>query len=167
MDGVTERADSRSQCYIGAPNDVVLCINGCSNGELKGTLYHSYSTEGFRFENIEQMMFSMEKLYDWLNFPHAGTNGRSFLPAVKPQISHSERKKIMSDESLLSQHGDKSSFIVRVQHRQNSTWQGRITWMEQNQTVYFRSVWEMLKLMESAVDTVSEQEGEESEASWF
>ena len=78
-----------------------------------------------------------------------------------------ERKKVMSDESLLSKHGDMGSFIIRVQHRQNSSWQGRITWMEQDKTVYFRSIWEMIKLIESAVDTVSKPEDEEGEASWF
>ena len=74
----------------------------------------------------------------------------------------------MSDENLLSKHGDLGTFIVRVQHRQNSSWQGRITWMEQNKTICFRSVWEMIKLIESAVDTVSVQEEEtEEEADWF
>ena len=72
----------------------------------------------------------------------------------------------MSDESLLSKHGDIGTFIVRVQHRQNSSWQGRITWMEEDKTVCFRSIWEMIKLIENAVDTVSDQE-EEGEQTWF
>ena len=72
----------------------------------------------------------------------------------------------MNDEELLRQHGDLGSFIVRVQHRQNSSWQGRITWIEKNQTVYFRSVWEMMKLIENAIDTVSPQEEEEPEPAW-
>ena len=50
---------------------------------------------------------------------------------------------------------------IRVQHRQNSSWQGRITWMEQDKTISFRSVWEMVKLIENAVDTVSEEDKEE------
>ena len=66
----------------------------------------------------------------------------------------------MSDEQLLAKHGDIGTFIVRVQHRQNSSWQGRITWMEADKTIQFRSVWEMIKLIESAVDTVSGQEEE-------
>ncbi len=68
----------------------------------------------------------------------------------------------MSDEQLLQKHGDIGTFIVRVQHRQNSSWQGRITWMEEDKTIQFRSVWEMVKLIESAMDTVSASEdGEE------
>ena len=60
----------------------------------------------------------------------------------------------MKDETLLEKHGDLGTFIVRVQQRQNSSWQGRITWTEKNQTLHFRSTWEMVKLIESAIDIV-------------
>ena len=160
--------NKRTQWYIGAPNGVVVCINSFENNELQGILYHSYSEEGFAFTNVEQMIFTMEKLYNWLNFPHRTTNERTFgQEEKKTRRTEVERKKIMSDESLLSRHGDMGSFIIRVQHRQNSSWQGRITWMEQDKTVYFRSIWEMIKLIESAVDTVSRPDDEEGEATWF
>ena len=71
----------------------------------------------------------------------------------------------MSDEELLDRHGDLGTFIIRVQHRQNSSWQGRITWMDKDKTVYFRSMWEMLKLIDSAVGTGGQEESLE-EPSW-
>ena len=71
----------------------------------------------------------------------------------------------MNDEELLSRHGDLGTFIIRVQHRQNSSWQGRITWMDEDKTVYFRSMWEMLKLIDSAVGTGGQEESLE-EPSW-
>ena len=159
---------TKTQWYIGAPNGVVLCIDQVRDGEWKGRLYHSYRTDAISFENIEQMTREMEKLYDDLRFPHPADNQRSFAPGTKMVAQQQERKKIMSDEKLLSKHGDIGTFIVRVQHRQNSSWQGRITWMEEDKTIQFRSVWEMIKLMESAVDTVSapEEDGEK-EPAWF
>ena len=134
------------------PNGVILCINGTQHQQFHGLLYHSYHTEPFPFENAQQMVHLMEQLYDYLNFPHPGNNERSFR-----------------EDALLSKHGDIGTFIVRVQHRQNSSWQGRITWMEEDKTIYFRSIWEMIKLIESAVDTVSEQEedADEAEPVWF
>ena len=72
----------------------------------------------------------------------------------------------MKEEELLNRHGDLGTFIVRVQHRQNSSWQGRITWMDQNKTVYFRSIWEMIKLVEEALNMVSEQEDSPGERFW-
>jgi hypothetical protein len=158
----------RSQWYIGAPNGVVLCVNGSNEGDLSGVFYHSYSTEAVPFSGIGQMVLRMEKLYDYLRFPYPGTNDRSFGEEKKLTRLTYERKRIMSDDALLSKHGDIGTFIVRVQHRQNSSWQGRITWMEEDKTIQFRSVWEMIKLIESAVDTVSppEEDGEK-EPAWF
>lgn len=58
----------------------------------------------------------------------------------------------MKDQELLSKHGDLGSFIIRVQQRQNSSMQGRLTWIEKNKTVHFRSVWELIRLIDSAVE---------------
>ena len=157
----------RTQWYIGAPNGVVLCINRNNDGELSGEFYHSYSRTPVPFQGIGQMTLRMEKLYDWLRFPYPGTNSRSFGNVPKAEGRKPERKKIMSDDTLLTKHGDIGTFIVRVQHRQNSSWQGRITWMEEDRTIQFRSVWEMIKLIESAVDRVSTAEDGETEAEWF
>ncbi|EOS80861.1 hypothetical protein C817_01191 [Dorea sp. 5-2] len=74
----------------------------------------------------------------------------------------SKPERILSDEELLKKHGDLGTFIIRVQQRQNSSWQGRITWMDKDETIYFRSVWEMIKLIASALDKVGGQEGEGS-----
>ena len=71
----------------------------------------------------------------------------------------------LENPSYLAKHGDIGTFIVRVQHRQNSSWQGRITWMEEDRTIQFRSVWEMIKLIESAVDSVIHEDGDEN--TWF
>ena len=155
-----------TQHYIGAPNGVVLCVRKSNDGELEGEFFHSYSHAPVPFHGIGQMTLRMEKLYDWLQFPFPGTNERSFAREKKPERKTGERKKIMTDEELLSKHGDIGTFIVRVQHRQNSSWQGRITWMEEDRTIQFRSVWEMIKLIESAVDSVSRPE-ESEEFSWF
>nr|WP_297705166.1 hypothetical protein [uncultured Butyrivibrio sp.] len=46
----------------------------------------------------------------------------------------------------------RSTFIVKVDHCQNSSWQGRITWAEENKQVSFRSTLELLKLMNEAVE---------------
>ena len=72
----------------------------------------------------------------------------------------------MSDQELLSQHGYQGTFIVRVQHRQNSTWQGRITWADKDMTMTFRSVWEMIHLMESAMDTDTVRDEEDRPRDW-
>ena len=76
----------------------------------------------------------------------------------------SEKKaENIKDRELLKMHGELGTFIVRVQYHENQSWQGKITWMENKRTLNFRSTWEMLKLIGSAVDTGTEEE----ELSWF
>ena len=155
-----------TQRYLGSPNAVVLCIQKIDKSEiepeLKGEMFHSYQEKGIAFDNLEQMINHMEQFFDRLGFPQRSTNSRSFFPQTLVQ-HHSQEEKVMKDEQVLSKHGELGTFIVRVQHRQNSSWQGRLTWVEEDKTINFRSIWEMIKLIESAVDTVSEPEDEESQ----
>ncbi|MBR0474217.1 MAG: hypothetical protein IJJ19_04370, partial [Erysipelotrichaceae bacterium] len=62
--------------------------------------------------------------------------------------------------------GELGTFIIRVQHRQNSSWQGRITWVEQDKTLYFRSIWEMMKLIDSAMEQFKEPDEENDTPQW-
>jgi len=53
-----------------------------------------------------------------------------------------------------------------VQQRQNSSWQGRITWVDKDKTVYFRSVWEMMKLIDSALASNEEDDADKESVGW-
>lgn len=158
--------ERHSQWYIGAPNGVVLCIHTRHACEFCGEFFHKYSEASTPFMDLGQMTLLLEKFFDELQFPFPSTNERTFFPQKKlPYHPQTERKSIMSDEQLLQKHGDIGTFIVRVSHRQNSSWQGRITWMEEDKTIQFRSIWEMIKLIENAIDSVSSSE-EGEEPSW-
>lgn len=159
----------RSQWYIGTPNGVVMCVDSRLEHQPQGRLYHSYSREGKCFGTMEQLLVWLEQFYNWMNFPYPGTDDRTFTGAEREGtrgIHSAERTKIMKDEELLSRHGELGTFVIRVQHRQNSSWQGRITWMDQDKTVCFRSVWELIKLVDGALDTVCGQEDRTDEVSW-
>ena len=157
----------KSQWYMGTPNGVILCVDRIEEHCFAGRFYHAYSREATAFSSMDGVIFALEQFYDALNFPRPTTDSRSFWDkGAKTERERSERKKAMKDEELLSRHGDLGTFIIRVQHRQNSSWQGRITWMDKNKTVYFRSIWEMIKLVAGALDTVPVPEEEQREATW-
>jgi len=157
---------NKTQWYIGTPNGVVMCVNARQGEHCEGFFYHSYKKEGTAFTTIEEMVFALERFFDSINFPHPSTNSRSFGEKARPPQKRQELEKVMSDQELLRKHGDLGSFIIRVQHRQNSSWQGRVTWMEEDKTVRFRSILEMIKLIESALDTVEITDDREEDASW-
>lgn len=150
----------KSQWYIGTPSGVVVCVDSVEsrNSQFKARMYHGYSTEALQVTGVSQFLFELERFYNSINFPRLSTNERTFQDKAPNTNLKEERAKIMSDEELLRKHGDLGTFIIRVQHRQNSSWQGRITWMDKDRTIYFRSVWEMIKLIASALDSVAEDE---------
>lgn len=50
-------------------------------------------------------------------------------------------------------------FLLDIQHRQNATWQGSITWVDRQNKQYFRSALELIKLIESALEQSAEEKG--------
>ena len=68
-------------------------------------------------------------------------------------------------ESSRSKHSDIGTFVVRVMQHQNGTWQGRITWVDEDKSMNFRSVWEMVRLMEEGIFS-SEELREENIPTW-
>ncbi len=152
-----------TQRYLGIPNAVVLCIK--EHGiDLKGEFWHHFSKESVPFENTTGMLLKMEELFDAMQFPWPGYNERHFLKGDDGIMKKEELIRLLEDEEMLDMHGDLGTFIIRVQHRQNSSWQGRITWVEEDKTVYFRSVWEMVKLIEEALGDQKEEDTED--ATW-
>jgi len=53
----------------------------------------------------------------------------------------------------------KCTFEVSIKFLKNATWQGQILWIEKDQEQIFRSVLEMLKLMDEALaEGIAEEE---------
>ncbi len=63
-------------------------------------------------------------------------------------------------------HAKGQSFLVQIKFRQNNCWQGRIQWLEGQKTCSFRSMLEMLRLMEEALDKTAAPEDKQDIRSW-
>lgn len=46
----------------------------------------------------------------------------------------------------------KGTFIVRIISQENATWQGKVTWAEREETATFRSMLELIRLMDGAME---------------
>lgn len=60
----------------------------------------------------------------------------------------------MSDKTNQS-----NTFIVKIIDCQNATWQGSVTWVDEQREQHFRSALELLKLMDGAIDKREEAGG--------
>ena len=121
----------------------LVCVDSYEQGILSGRLYNPYLSEGASFHSLMEFLRIMEGLLDGMNFPQPFTSIRSF------QGNQGQKKANPPEE--ISQEGKKGTFAVRVIFRQNSSWQGSVTWLEQGIEESFRSALELLLLLDSAL----------------
>jgi len=123
-----------------------------AEGEIKGVLFSKYLESPYVFVDFYQMIHKMEEIFDTNGFPQAFLSPRTFKGG-KSGIKkiNVERHDTMSQELNVENDAKKSTFEITVRFRQNATWQGQILWAEKNMKQNFRSVLEMLKLMDEAL----------------
>lgn len=138
--------------YIGTINGIVLCVDGNDEGIPQGRLYHAFHGEGIPFCGYEQVIRTAEELFNALGFPHRDTSVRDIYGRTYDEHKKEGMTRVMEDEELLKKHGDMGMFVIRVSHRQHSSWQGRVTYLDENRTVNFRSVLELIKIIDSTLD---------------
>lgn len=127
-----------------------VCIDSYENGVLTGRLFNPYLDTGQGFESMTQFLFRMEQLLDTMNFPQSSTATRTFAETPKdwqPQRTNEFRK------------GQAATFVVKVLFRQNASWQGSVLWQEGGKEQSFRSVLELIFLMDSALNNAEEKVG--------
>lgn len=138
--------------YIGTPNGIVLCVDRVDAGRIEGRLYHGYCGEGIPFAGYEGIIKIAEEFFNALGFPFMGTSDRDINGRTHSYQKKERMARVLKDDELLENHGDMGTFVIRVQHRQHSSWQGRVTYLEENKSVYFRSVLELIKIIDGALD---------------
>lgn len=54
------------------------------------------------------------------------------------------------------QESRQSTFIVHITQNENASWQGQVTWADENVTKNFRSALELIKMIDGVVRTEEE-----------
>ena len=133
-----------------APNLMNVCVDSMNNEVVSGRLYHCYNEEGIAFKNMVQMLDVMESFYNDINYPQASTEVRSFVS--NKQTNNSELKKVREQIDIVEYRGKRATFLVHVQYRQNSSWQGQLEWVEKGAVKTFNSELDLVKLIVGALE---------------
>lgn len=120
-----------------------VCVDSYDNGELAGRFYNLHLDDGKSFRSLIQFLKGMEDLLDDMNFPQSFNRIKTF--GFYPETAAEN----LSDNRV--QQGNLATFAVRVIFRQNASWQGSVTWLNQGKEQSFRSVLELVLLMDSAL----------------
>ena len=159
---------SEQTVSLAVASAVRICFDRLGGGGWQGRFYTRCSASPTEFDNIGEMLEGMEAFYNWLDYPQVSTLSRDFREgsqerAIQQRAQRRKNRKgeqavVMSADDMEKKHGQQATFMVRIQYRQNATWQGQVTWAEKKKTLPFRSALELIKLIDSTQ--------EEHEAGW-
>ena len=126
----------------------ILCVDSYDNCVPVGRLYSVTCPEGISFHGVIDLIKKMEGILEQLKFPQAFEKIRTFADAPVLEVDTRAAPK--------EQRGAVATFSLAILFRQNSSWQGSLAWMEGKREECFRSVLELLYLIDSAISSQNE-----------
>ena len=122
-----------------------VCIDSYTDGVLEGRMYQYHYPivdEGLTFKSTVEFLKCME---------HA--IGNITLEELKEKIASRTVEEEAKEREMIvaARQGKIATFTIRVLFQQHSTWQGTVMWIEKKKEERFRSVKELLLLMDSAM----------------
>ncbi len=121
----------------------IICVDQYENKRLCGRLYNSSHEDGCLFQSTIELLLSMEAALGEKNSPQSYSCRRVFRPASEYPIVEKMQEG--------PREGKIATFSLRILFRQNASWQGTLYWHEGRQEERFRSVLELLLLVDSAL----------------
>ena len=135
----------KSQQYDNLFRTTIICIDQYENKVPVGRFYNSSYETGTAFHGTMNLLLSLESVLEEMKGPQSFSNRRTFRTP--------EERVISSVTAETVREGKIATFAVRILFRQNASWQGSVFWYDGKQEESFRSVLELLMLMDSALST--------------
>ena len=128
--------------WVHESRKTIVCIDSYENGIPTGRIYNTYA-EPESFESLSQFLLKMEAMLEELQLPQSYTTPRSFCSTQLLQENTPPVSQIKK--------GRNATFELQVIFRQHTSWQGTIIWLDRHMEQSFRSVLELVLLMDSAL----------------
>ena len=131
----------------------LICIDEEKNGALSGKVYTGAKQfSDISFEDLPQMLVKIDEICDLLNCPMAWNENRAAKQPENKKVMNKEQVKgvlsKMRNFDTESRKGNKATFILNINFRQNASWQGTVRWVEKKQLFKFRSALELIKYID-------------------
>lgn len=159
MEEEIRKKDSQKTARHGWPFMLVLEEN--SSMQETGMIYQFHTGCSVRFSSLAEAILLMERRMEEMQLPKTVGSLRSFSTLLGETISMKQEEKPegtgtgsrcreWEPASYVFQANRRAVFYIYVFYRQNSSWQGEIIWKERGEKRYFRSVLELLNLLDCA-----------------
>ena len=128
---------------------IVISVDSYDDKVIKGRLWYGREGSETRFTGLMQLLLLTEQVLGEQKRP-TEDRCKSF---VRPDPAQTEREDFQPTDPT---RGALGTFRMRVLFRQNTSWQGILTWVEAKQEESFRSILELAILLDSALTHASE-----------
>ena len=128
--------------WVSENRKIMICIDGYEEGILEGRFYHA--ARGMSsFRSLSQFLLKLEALLEETQEPQSYTAKRTFS-----SMAASDHE---AETACRFRKGTRATFELQVLFRQHSSWQGVIVWKDTGAEQSFRSVLELVYLLDSAL----------------
>lgn len=121
----------------------VINIDSCDSGVLSGRFCCVQQGTSVGFSCLAQLVLNIDRIMDELEGPQSFQKIRTMTSVYLIDADTSQE--------VHPQRGDLATFALHVVFRRNASWQGSVSWLEEDIEQNFRSVLELLTLVNSAV----------------
>jgi len=131
----------------------MLVLEENSEAQEKGTIYQFHTECAVRFSSLAEAILLMERRMEEQQLPEAPEVLRSFPHMGGENVQKGDAMpsfRIWEPASYVIQAKPRAVFYIYVFYRQNSSWQGEVIWKDNGERRYFRSVLELLNLLDCA-----------------
>ncbi len=124
----------------------IVCVDSYEKNILQGRIFSPYMEKQNEFYGLMELILKLERIMEQMQLPAEGSVTRKFefWPETEQAAGLPEPQR---------QAGKKGTFLIRILFRQNSSWQGSILWMEGKTEQSFRSLLELVLLLDHALST--------------
>lgn len=120
-----------------------VCIDSYDDGVLVGRIYNSRFGEAESFRSMTEFLTGIERILAIEDTPQRFSAVRVFHPVMPPLPD--------PPAIVMPKTGKLATLELHILFRQNSSWQGSILWAEGKKKQHFRSVLELIFLIDSAL----------------
>lgn len=120
----------------------LVCVDSYDNGVLQGRFFDAYQ-DMERFDSLSQFLIRMEELLENRQEPQSYTAARTFASLLETSLREGSTSSI--------RRGQRATFELQILFRQHASWQGNLIWKETGMEQSFRSVLELVILLDSAL----------------
>lgn len=132
----------KAQMFCDPAKMYVVCVDSYNDKILEGRIYNVLRDSSVPFKSAVDMLVKLEMLLDEAKLVQSYSIKRVFAPN-------------MASGSLVQagsvEDGKLATFSLKILFRQNASWQGSVLWCDENSEESFRSVLELLMLMDNAL----------------